>query len=639
MELISLKRNLIRAGSRQVGYQSLMHPGACSDRWYLIRATCGVVSVVALGIFLACTQEESENREPVSLDSKPKTVVFIMIDTLRSDHVGVYGGRQGLTPNIDALGAEGVVFDEAVATSSWTRSSIASILTSRYATEIGVLGRTDAIADSLETMVEVLRDHGFRTQGVTTNKNAGAPFGFAQGYEKFVTPELTGGYPEDVTAHIAEGVTAKALELVDDLPGDEPLFLYVHYIDPHDPYLPHPELLDPLEPGGRFDGSRRQLDSMDKLDRDDITSEDIARIRHLYAGEVAYCDKWVGRLLQGLKDRGLYDDALVIITSDHGEGLWDHDLRAHGRDLYEEIIQVPLLIRHPSAASGGRRISTPVSHIDLATTILGLLEIEPPETYDGRDLSSELRGKAPSESIVYSEIDLDGFGSEVARRGNAKLIRDRKRAPRQDFVEFYDLSKDPRELRDISSLAIPARLELEKELDEWFAAQTANATETRYINLAKLDQATIRNLQALGYLDTEVADSERLLAVLDFSDLSRKETHSAQLVSGFYGLEGKRRWMAGLSRIELGRRGEEKVWRIAGWINLDLHERESLSILVRVNGGAPVTYKIEESGSFLLEGDLPGNSSDVVQLDLECDHDFLPRARPLCVVVRSIGIY
>ena len=245
-----------------------------------------------------------------TVSSHPKgehapTVVFIIIDTLRADHVGAYGGKGNLTPNIDALAREGLVFENAIASSSWTRSSVASMITSRYPTKIGVLGRSDAIPDSVKTLAEVLKERGFNTQGVVTNSNAGKSFGFDQGFDRFVFPEKTEGYSQDAQTFVAEGVTETALKLIDSLPGNEPTFLYLHYQDPHDPYLPHPGFPQASAPTGRFSGSRKDLNIMDSTPVSQLLQADIERIRHLYAGEVAYCDYWIGELLRGLKSRGL----------------------------------------------------------------------------------------------------------------------------------------------------------------------------------------------------------------------------------------------------------------------------------------------------------------------------------------------
>ena len=260
-----------------------------------------------------------------SADQPPAGVVLIVVDALRADHVGSYGSDQGLTPHLDELAEEGYVFENAIATSSWTRASIASMFSSRYPTAISVVGRDDSIGSSVVTVAEVLQVLGnFQTLGVSTNANAGAQYGFAQGFDTFLAPESEGSYPGDFAVPIAETVTRTALALLDERDLSRPFFLFLHYVDPHDPYLPHPGLLDSVEPSGRFDGSRRRLQEMDRTAPSDLTEADVERIKFLYAGEVKYADAWIGALLAGLRDRGLHDDTLIVVTADHGEGLWDH---------------------------------------------------------------------------------------------------------------------------------------------------------------------------------------------------------------------------------------------------------------------------------------------------------------------------
>jgi arylsulfatase A-like enzyme len=610
-----------------------------------------MVSLSVTGL-VACENQESpverpgSNLErleyaPIAVAESPRFIVFVIIDTLRSDHVGVYGEPRGLTPNIDAIANKGVVFENAIASSSWTRSSVASMITSRYPTKIGVLGRSDAIADSLDTLAEVLQVNGFRTQAVVSNSNAGKPFGFAQGFDRFVLPESTVGYPEEVGVHPAELVTRKALELVDDLPLGESVFLYVHYQDPHDPYLPHPEFLDEREPPGRFDGSRRQLDAMDKIPRSELSDQDVARIRYLYAGEVAYCDHWIGKLFEGLEERGLMDHSLVVITSDHGEGLWDHGMRAHGQDLYEEMVRVPLILRYADRKMGGRRISTPVSHLDLAPTILAAMGIPPPASYDGIDLASVLTDASQHGRSVYSELEIDGLDLEAIRSGQSKFIRSRKSADEGEILELYDLAEDPGELRNIATSVNPATEGFVTKLSNWLARQQANRVRSPYVNLSALDSDAYRNLQVLGYITPD--DPRELLPVLDFG-------HSAgpaeQLINGFFPHARSRRWIADRASVLLGRSAGERTWQIRGWIDLDLHGVDRLSISVSANGAPPITRSVKDTGFFVLEGQLPDDAQKTVRLDFECDHAFSPsgeessaKSRRLCVVVQGVGVF
>jgi arylsulfatase A-like enzyme len=582
----------------------------------------------------------------------PAGVVLIVIDTLRADHVGAWGSTSGHTPSLDGVAARGVLFENAVAPSSWTRSSIASLFTSRYPTSIGALGREDAIAREVVTLAEILRAEGFETLAVNTNRNAGRVFGFAQGFDRFEVPDLKAGYPGDYEIHVAEGVTRKALRVLDDRSGRRPFFLYLLYVDPHDPYLPHPELNGP-EPPGRFDGSRRQLTQLDSTPPEEVTEADRARIRHLYAGEVEYCDLWIGELLRGLEERGLRDDVLLIVTADHGEGLWDHGFRAHGRDLYQEMLHVPLIVDFPAADNGDapRRVTAPVSLLDVAPTILAAFGIAAPADYHGLDLAPLTRGERRSRrhDYVYAELDLDGRSLEALRHEEQKLIHKRWPPDEPRELELYDLAADPNERHDLAAGRPDVLARLARTLEGVSAEVTADPMRSERVSLATLDEETANNLRALGYLAGNEGPGgpedagDALAAVIDFS---RSDHDRRQILGGFHGLESGFRWMSGRSRVLLGRSGGETSWRLTGWVDLDLHDRDTVAVTARVEGDEPQRRTLDRSGAFVLEGPVPAGAGPSVRLDFACDHEAVPALRgggddrrSLCVAVQSVGLY
>jgi len=579
----------------------------------------------------------------------PVGTVLIVIDTLRADHLGCYGSDLGLTPVLDGIAARGALFEAAVAPSSWTRSSVASLFTSRYPSSIGVLGREDAIAPAVLTLAEVMADEGFATLGITTNRNAASPFGFAQGFDRFEVPTVTGGYPGDFETHLAEGVTRKALAFLDERPRDRPFFLFLHYVDPHDPYLPHPDLMGHDEPPGRFDGSHRDLTALDATPPEEVTEADRERIRHLYAGEVRYCDLWIGELLRGLADRGLRDRVLLVVTSDHGEGLWDHGFRAHGTDLYEEQVHVPLIVDAPAEHDGdtARRIATPVSLLDVAPSILAIHGIAPPGDFRGTDLGPLSRGRAQQRRTEspYTELDLDGRDLEALRHGDDKLIRDRRPAA-GGALELYDLVADAAELHDLARERPALLTRLERTLDGIGRRLGEEAAEAERVRMADLDEETLDSLRALGYVGAGGMGgrwrraSGELADVLDFG---RADHPADQIIGGFHGLRNGHRWMAGEAAVILGRRRGQNRWQLDGWIDLALHGRDQLTLTTRADGGRPQVRTLTTGGLFTLEGPLPAGGGASVRLEIECDHVIAPAVRggdqrSLCVIVRSIAV-
>jgi arylsulfatase A-like enzyme len=431
--------------------------------------------------------------------------VLVVVDALRADHLGVYGSSRGLTPEIDRFASRARVYEAASATSAWTRSSFASLFTSRAPGAVQVLGRLDRLGAEPLTLAEVFLAAGWETIGVTTNGNAGRAFGFDQGFRSFVYP----GVWTRAKAR-ADAVTSLALQILDQRRGrlgTEPLFLFLHYIDPHDPYEEHPELLPAPGPPGRFDGTREQLSALDALPAGERRPEDEAHVRHLYASEVRYVDLWIGRLLDGLAQRGLLDPALIVLTADHGEGLWDHGVRSHGFDLYQEQVHVPLLVHDPHRPHEGGRIRTPVSTIDVAPTMLAAAGLPVPAAFHGRPLPRDAGdGGAAQTAPVCAELALDvrsGHGRiDSVRLGRHKLLRHwtREDAPSpDDRLQLFDLERDPGERDDISGrdAAALARLRAALEVCRGLASSSAPAVR---VDPATTTPELREELRALGYV-------------------------------------------------------------------------------------------------------------------------------------------
>jgi len=574
-----------------------------------------------------------------------QSVVFVLVDTLRRDHVGLYGSGPSPTPRIDELGRGGVVFDQAVAASSWTRSSVASMFASRFPTALGVLDRDDALNEEVVTLAETLRARGTQTLGVWTNGNASEPFGFAQGFDRWVRPDLVNRYPGDFEVATAEGVTRKALEVLDAIDKSRPFFLFAHYVDPHDPYFPHPEFSGTPEPPGRFNGSRRDLEALDLVHHPEPA--DTARIRHLYRGAVQYTDHWIGELMTGLSARRLDRNLLVVVTSDHGEGLWDHGRRGHGFDLYEEMVRVPLMMQWTGhrGPGVGRRISAPVSLVDLAPTILATLGAPPEPSFVGRDLApwTETRPDVPGPSSPYAELTLDGRDFETVRESTFKLIRARG-GPVGMPTQLFDLSVDPHETKNLvgdpSSPALPLLVELGRIGD----ALRNGAVRSRQV--VSVDADVEQRLKALGYVGGAAVPRpsyEGLRPTSGQLDFARRHD-AAQLVTGFYAVEGGRRWIGPHAEVVLARGRGDSRWTIKGWADPTMLSA-TLDLIVTVNHAKPEIRRVH-GGFFAVTGLLPADDQPIVQIDLDCSASVLPvrdlppsqDQRELCAIIQSVGL-
>ena len=324
-------------------------------------------------------------------------MLLITVDTLRADRLGAYGSNRDLTPNLDQLAGESEVFETMYAPASLTVPSIASILTGRYPEQNAIFDNESVLADGVKTLAGVLESHGFRTGAVVSNwvlrPGGGLERGFAEYDAGFPQLEETRKIPE----RIASATTDGALSMFDRLREENagPIFLWVHYQDPHGPYSAPDEVrswvsgraADPMRQQLPFGDDSRGLGSIPSYQRIGDHSE-VAYYRNGYDAEVRYTDAEIGRLLDTLRERGLYDDTLIVFAADHGEGLGEHDYWfAHGEYLFDSLVRVPFFIRVPGRAPG-RHIDV-AGLVDLFPTILSAVGIAAPPGLSGRDLLGE----------------------------------------------------------------------------------------------------------------------------------------------------------------------------------------------------------------------------------------------------------
>lgn len=450
---------------------------------------------------------------------RPSFVLIILIDTLRADYLGLHGCEHGLTPYLDSLGKCAAVFEYASAATTSTRGSVAAFFTSCYPSSIQVMNNSDLLQPDLLTLAEMFNVYGgYECIAVSTNGNAGTMMGFDQGFDEFYSPKERRGYRDERGLAPGMVVNKYAMKYISrwiKRGKKRPLFLFLHYVDPHAPYMEHPGLLSEPQPEGRFDGSRENLGKLDALSPENVKPEDYDRIKYLYAGEVRYSDECMGNLFASIReyDPELLDEMVFVITADHGEGLWNHGWRKHGHLPYEDQVHVPLLIHLPGMKPGdGIRIYQPVNLVDVAPTLLSICKIPKPDQFQGNDLSPLIRGgkREPAMDYVYSEVQNDHSDFESIRYGDWKVIRDRTR-PAHDpgAYQMFDLSADPLEqknmCRDGSMPEWGSRMI--KALSVWSDAVKADADASMTIDITQLDKETLEQLRALGYLDA--GDPER----------------------------------------------------------------------------------------------------------------------------------
>ncbi|MFH1219597.1 MAG: sulfatase [Candidatus Eisenbacteria bacterium] len=370
-------------------------------------------------------------------------MVLIVMDALRPDYLGCYGCDRPTSPHIDDLARQGILFENAFTHASWTKPSFASLLTSLYPFQHGVVDWESVMPDTISTLPEVLRQNGYSTSGVINMLGITGEFKVTKGIDKL--SEAPKGELN------ATRITDTALALIKN--SSTPFFILIHYYDTHWPYKPPPEYLElvrrtddpnPFASRAAARAERNERPSQEYIDRQSL----------LYAACVKYVDDEIGRLVESLDRISPRSETVVIITADHGEAFWEHGARAHGTDLYDEAIRVPLIIHYPARFHKTRRIESLVRHIDLMPTILELTGATDSGHREGLSLVGLIEnakrtgggGKFLPASCALSELNLRRVPDlKSIRTANRKIIVE----PATSVVQLYDVIGDPGETTNL----------------------------------------------------------------------------------------------------------------------------------------------------------------------------------------------
>lgn len=433
-------------------------------------------------------------------------VILIMIDTLRTDRLGCYGSRAGITPEIDKFTRGAVRFEKAFSHAPWTLPSIASLFTSRYPLQHRAGGRLGAfriLSDKAVTIGEVFQRAGITTGAITNVILLTETFGMSQGFDT-----IDAAVPRDNFLLRRAGSTTQAALRWLEKHNRRQFFFFVHYFDPHLTY-------DPPQPFRRRLADAKDADSNDfifgtKRDMFDlrsgqanITLETIVRLEKLYNGEVAYVDYEIGKLLSGISKLGLDENTIVIITSDHGEEFGEHGGFEHGHTLYNELLYVPLIIRvpgltHPqiktaTASDEDASIQTTVRQIDIAPTLCELAGIASEPAFVGRSLVDLLKGKQEEDRPVLSEGNMWGPSGISWRRDDFKLIQQ----PSTRSFLLFDINTDPAEQHNLASKMQEICTKMARDLDIVLRTILPPSVVGQ---TPKLSEEEIQLLRSLGYV-------------------------------------------------------------------------------------------------------------------------------------------
>ena len=523
-----LHRDLFHEGIRTFSLQGLLFNGgllvAFATLFFLLlwlwqRSACqpitrlwgsivafALVVVVAVVATLATRPSSSlaavPSGIPPGLEDAPN-VILIGVDTLRADRLSSYGYTGSQTPHIDALAAESVRYEEMTAQASWTKPSFATIFTSLYPSSHTATGKPHRLPQAVITLAEALAASGYHTGGIADNPSISAVFGFDQGFADYVYLEpdylfaaneaasqtalyqvarrvwaMAGGtqiYPQRFYQE-ASVVNRHALDWLQANKGTR-FFLFLHYMDPHDPYFEHPY---------NGHGYARASDQ----DPDPALAPAFSE---LYDGEVRYLDQHLGRLFDWLKAEGLYNQSLIILTADHGEEFQEHGGWWHGQTLYQEQIAVPLMIKYPGATQAGAVVTDLTRSLDIAPTILDVAGLSIPDVMMGRSLW----GESEPASSAFAQEDHEGNVLQSLRTGSHKLILANDGNPRGLPPEsLFDLTVDPGEQNNL----LAGEPEQARALREAIRQVLSLALEQAVVGEAgALDAGLQDQLRDLGY--------------------------------------------------------------------------------------------------------------------------------------------
>ena len=373
-------------------------------------------------------------------------VILVVVDTLRADHLGLYGYERPTSPTLDLWAKQGRVFDHAFAPAPWTLPSFGSLYTGRWPL-VHQAGRADGFNQSGQTeflepiadlpiLAETLRADGFKTLAVVNNPYLAPSFGMARGFNVY---DFDSGASNGQNRS-AEVVVQRALELVDDVDG-QPFFLVVHLFEPHLDYNAPPPFRNSFSASIRSDFTLPIADLVGlRNGSHDIAPQDRAFVTAAYDEEIAYVDEQLGVLRDGLAARGLLETSMIVLTSDHGEELFDHGGFEHGHAMWQELLHVPLVVWAPGVEPG--RETTPVSLVDVAPTVLDSLGIAPPTPFDGISLWPNLTAVEPlPQRPLFAEGMLYGAPQTAVVNWPHKIIVNHDLG----LFDVFDLAGDPLE--------------------------------------------------------------------------------------------------------------------------------------------------------------------------------------------------
>jgi arylsulfatase A-like enzyme len=464
----------------------------------------------------------------------PFNVMVVLIDTLRADHLGAYGYDRPTSPNFDALAPESVLFDRTTAQAAWTKPSVASLMTGVFVHKHGVISSRDALGTDRATLAEAMRRRGYRTVAFSSNPWITPEFRFDRGFDQFESGRAMGAQLTNLykllrradRALAAHGVAANlsgwafwgtsanlsnserdrlladaAVEWI-EAQHDDPFFLYVHLIGPHDPYDPPADYVRRFR-GPQWDGhvDRKVPPARVQTIFDHaapLPEPERAALVAQYDAAIAYADTQLGRLVDALRRSGQLDHTLLVVTADHGEEFYEHQNWRHGNQLYNEVVHVPLAFHLPGRLAPTHRQDLSML-VDIFPTVVDLVDQSPVEKgLDGRALFAASSPGTPTAFAEHWWFEGGTYVSRMVRQGDLKLQETHDEARGQERSELFDLAGDTLEQRNLLENRSAVS---ENEMGELqgLLARFGDKVSVASAVAVDVDQSTKERLRQLGY--------------------------------------------------------------------------------------------------------------------------------------------
>ncbi len=485
--------------------------------------SCQSVLTVLLAVAWSLASAPALAESPPDAEIRQPNIVVILVDTLRADHLGCYGNASGHTPNIDAIAAEGVRFERMISSAPWTQPSMASFFCSLYpgvhkVTQYRQPKRTKTTRkkqlivfdDSFETLAELLRSNGYSTAAIVANPLLLKEYGFGQGFEHFDT-----SFANNSTR--GEVINNAAKTWLSQRDTSKPFFLYLHYMDPHGPYDASMRFFEPLLDAVEANSEKvpmtpKQSQALKYLGGRVPASYMAQKKRHrrlhpfkeywsaAYQAGVRQADHYLGLLHDDLAREGLWGDTVVIITSDHGEALCEHDLWEHGWSVHHTDAHIPMIIRWPGVAQPERSVSQTSRSIDLMPTMLDQLKIPLPAGLQGVSLLPLLleEGGTPASTGRSAFIESVKLGDEQ----KGIYVGDFKFMVTQasGWMGLYNIEDDPYEQNNLIEHSPEDLARLRSALGKQLLTNQQRA-EGFVPEATSLSPEQLERLRSLGYVE------------------------------------------------------------------------------------------------------------------------------------------